>query len=134
MKTILIIDPECSGESLAGILSRHGYSALMVPRAGKALELLRGGASVDLVIMEMLLPDMSGLELLAAIRKLRPGLPVVVVTSGSSIESYLHAINMGVAEYLNKPVMSQELSYIVSSVLDRSGSGLIASSAPEREP
>lgn len=121
MKTILIIDPEFAGNSLAGTLSRHGLKSFVVSEAGTALTILRSGMPVDLVIMELLLPDMDGLDLLATLRRERRDLPVLVVTSRGSIESYLQAVNLGVIEYLNKPVVSQELSCIVRSALDKQG-------------
>jgi DNA-binding NtrC family response regulator len=63
---------------------------------------------------------MSGLELHARIKQLRPGLPCIVVTGYSSVESYLNAINSGVCEYLNKPYGNRELLRVVGAVLDKS--------------
>jgi len=121
MNTVLIVDPECSSENLAAILARRGFTALVVGQGQKALDVIRSGAAVDMVVMELHLPDMEGLDLLAALRREWPGLPVLIVTAKGSIESYLHAVNLGVVEYLNKPVISRELSHIVQTALDRRG-------------
>ncbi len=119
MKTILIIDPEFACKSLAETLDRSGLRSFVVSEARTALTIIRSGMPVDMIIMELLLPDMDGLDLLSAIRREKPDLPVLIMTSRGSIESYLHAVNLGVIEYLNKPVVSQELSCIVHSTLDR---------------
>ncbi|MDH4161861.1 MAG: response regulator [Nitrospirota bacterium] len=121
MKTVLIIDPEFSGSSLPSVLDRSGLRSFVVSEANTALTIVRSGMPVDLVIMELQLPDMDGLDLLTMLRRMSPGLPVLVVTSRGSIESYLQAINLGVIEYLNKPVLSKELSCIVRSALDGPG-------------
>lgn len=119
MKTVLIIDPDFAGNSLAGTLDRQGLKSFVVSEAKTALTIVRSGMPVDLVIMELMLPDMDGLDLLSTLRRDRPDLPVLVVTSRGSIESYLQAVNLGVIEYLNKPVLSQELSCIVRCALDK---------------
>jgi DNA-binding NtrC family response regulator len=121
MKTILIVDSECASDNIAEILCRRGFNAVVVPEAQRALNAIRSGAAVDMVIMELHLPDMEGLDLLSALKRDWPGLPVLIVTASGSIESYLHAVNLGVVEYLNKPVLSRELSHIVQNVLTRPG-------------
>ncbi len=124
MHTILIVDSECSGEQVASALGRRGFNALVVARADKALGIVRSDAAVDMVIMELQLPDMEGIDLLAELRRCRPGLPVLVVTARGSIESYLHAVSMGVIEYLSKPVTSRDLTHIVQDIFDRRDSGI----------
>jgi DNA-binding NtrC family response regulator len=118
MKTILIVDPEISGTSAADALDRHGFATLRASEAQTALTIIRSGMPVDLVITELQLPDMDGLDFLSSLRRGGSGLPVLVVTSRGSIESYLHAINLGVVEYLNKPVLTKDLSHIIRNVLD----------------
>ena len=118
MKTILIVDPEFSGASTADVLNRNGFTVLRASEAQTALTIIRSGLPVDLVITELQLPDMDGLDFLSKLKRGGSGLPVLVVTSGGSIESYLHAINLGVVEYLNKPVVSKDLSHIIRNVLD----------------
>lgn len=123
MKTILIVDPEFSSESLASVLNRSGIRSFVATEAGTALTLVRSGMPVDLVVMELLLPDMDGLDLLMHLKRERPDLPVLIATARGTIESYLHAVNLGVIEYLNKPLVSQDIFGIVQSALERGNTG-----------
>lgn len=118
MKTILITDPDLSTAGAADVLDRHGLITLVVSEARTALTIVRSGTPIDLVITEIQLPDMDGLAFLNTLKHCRPELPVLVVTSSGSIESYLYAVNLGVVEYLNKPVLTKELSGLISRVLD----------------
>ena len=117
MKTILVVDAESSSSGMEAILLRRGYRGLVAPGAREALSIIRVEPSIDLVVTEMQLPDMEGLDFLAAVRRIAPGLPIIVVTRSASIESYLHAINLGVYEYLNKPVRPMDLVRIAGTAL-----------------
>lgn len=118
MKTILVVDDESgSSNSVEEILQRRGFRGIVVASAREALALVRQHRSIDLIVTEMQIPDMDGLHFLTAVRAIAPGLPIIVVTSSGSIESYLHAVNLGVYEYLNKPVLPKELVRIASVAL-----------------
>lgn len=109
MKTVLIVDADPGSSSLAEVIRRGGYCGITAPSPREALSVIERGASIDLIITEMHFADMDGLHFLIALRAIVPLLPVIVVTSSGSIESYLHAVNLGVYEYLLKPVPSREL-------------------------
>lgn len=117
MKTILVVDTESGASSIDAILQRRGFRGIVAPSAGEALAVIRQHRSIDLIVTEMQFPDMDGLHFLTAVRTIAPGLPIIVVTSSGSIESYLHAVNLGVYEYLNKPVLPKELARIASIAL-----------------
>lgn len=118
MKTVLVVDAEAgSSNSVEEILQRRGFRGIVVTSAREALALVRQHRSIDLIVTEMQIPDMDGLHFLTAVRACAPGLPIIVVTSSGSIESYLHAVNLGVYEYLNKPVLPKELLRIASIAL-----------------
>lgn len=120
-KTILVVDDdpdvlECAHE----ILTMHGYESVPCSEAAAALTLLASGASLDLAIIDLVMPVMNGLEFHAQVKQLRPGLPCIVVTGHTSVESYLNAINSGISEYLNKPYRSRELLTVVAAALEKS--------------
>lgn len=117
MKTVLVVDADAGSSGIGELLQRRGFRGIAAPNAVEALTLLRGDPSIALVVTEMQFPDMDGLHFLIAIRALAPGLPIIVVTSCGSIENYLHAVNLGVYEYLNKPVPPKELVRIASLAL-----------------
>lgn len=117
MKNILIIDP-LHGETHQELLRRFGFSSVRLTGARSALEHIRKGQPVDLVITELELGDMDGIDFVADLRRCLPGLPVIVVTEQGSIETYLKAASLGVVEYLNKPVVKNELRRIVKLALN----------------
>jgi DNA-binding NtrC family response regulator len=122
MKTILIADPEYGAGSVAEAFQREGYQSVPETNARTALEILKQGHRIDLVITELLFPDMDGMEFLSAVRRIAPDLPVIVVTALCSVESYLLALNLGAAEFMNKPVPITVLFRIVQTTLEQSRS------------
>lgn len=112
MSTILVVDADAGTSGIDAILRRRGFSGIRAAHAHEALVHIKSDPSIDLVITEMQLPDMNGLDFLAAVKSAAPRLPIIVVTGSGSIENYLHAVNLGVYEYLNKPVLPKELARI----------------------
>lgn len=117
MKTILVVDADSASSGITEILQRRGFRGIIAQNARDALAIIPREPSIALIITEMQLPDMEGLHFLIAVRAIAPGLPIIIVTSSGSIESYLHAVNLGVYEYLNKPVLPRELVRITTRAL-----------------
>nr|MDA8404594.1 response regulator [Desulfobacteraceae bacterium] len=103
MAYILVVDDEEKMQHLLSImLMRQGYR---VDRAGdgqKALALIRENP-YDLVISDIRMPNMDGLELLSAVKDLNIPCPVVFITAFASIDSAVDAMRQGVADYITKP-------------------------------
>lgn len=123
MKSILIVDPDRASSRLAEVLISQGCRAMIAPDAGTALMIIRSGMTVDLVVSETTLPDMDGIDFLARLRRSNPNLPVIVVTAQCSIEQYLRAASLDVAEYLTKPLFIKEFCRIVRITLGQSTAG-----------
>jgi DNA-binding NtrC family response regulator len=73
----------------------------------------------DLVLLDMRMPDANGLELLPAIKKHRPALPVVMVTGYASIDTAVEAIQRGASDYVSKPYTPEELYGAASRAIRR---------------
>jgi DNA-binding NtrC family response regulator len=120
MKSILIVDPDQASSILAEVLVSQGCQTMMVQDARTALSIMRSGMEVDLVVSETALPDMDGIDFLAQLRRSNPCLPIIVVTAHCSIEKYLQAASLDVAEYLTKPLFIREFCRIVRNTLGQS--------------
>ena len=119
IKTILVVDDEPENRRIySEILSDLGYRVIDVPDGASALSDIRQGEKIDLVITDYKMPGMNGLELAAALRNMLPCIPVLILTAYTSIENYFQSLNLGVFEYINKPVGTSELIRIVRMALN----------------
>lgn len=119
MKTILLVDDELENlRSLGEILNRFGYRVIAKPDGQSALDTVREGAAVDLVITDYRMPGMNGLEFLTSFRQVRPEVPAIMLTAYGAVETYLKSLSLGVFEYVNKPVKAKELGRIVKAAID----------------
>jgi len=120
IKTIMVVDDEPENRKIfSQLLSDLGYEVIDEPDGTSALSKIRQGAKIDLVLTDERMPDMSGLELIEALRHMLPSVPVILITAYGSIEDYLRSSSLGVFEYLNKPVGKKELGKIVKTALHR---------------
>jgi len=114
---ILCIDDEASPrESLRYILKdRYQVATAATGKAG--LEILQTQGPFDLVLLDMKLPDCTGLELLARIRQDLPAVSVIMVTAIAEPKPAVQAIKLGAADYLTKPFDVDEIRLVVERVL-----------------
>jgi DNA-binding NtrC family response regulator len=120
MKTILLVDDEPDILTAVGeILAALGHKVIPQPDAESALSVIRQGTTVDLVITDLRMPGMSGIEFVTMLRKALPSVPVIMFTAYGDVETYLKSLSLGVFEYINKPVGKNELVRIVKAALTR---------------
>lgn len=105
---VLVIDDEPPIRKLLRMgLATQGYEILEAPNGKAALDLLK--SNPDLVILDLGLPDMQGLELLSVIRSRREGLPIVVLSSRGDEAGKVDALDRGADDYVTKPFGMEEL-------------------------
>ncbi|HAK59047.1 MAG TPA: response regulator [Nitrospiraceae bacterium] len=125
MKILVVDDEEGARELFFTILSEEGYDIALAENGEEALALFKE-TPYDLVITDIKMPVMGGLQLLQEIRNTGSKTDVILVTAYGEVETYLKAMSLGAAEYINKPVRIKELKRIVHKVLTerkaRSGS------------
>ncbi len=116
-KSILVVDDEKSiCESLKGALEDEGFKVSVAECGEKALELLKKDY-FDLVILDILLPDIDGLDVLKAIKKDDPDLPIIVMSGHGTIEIAVKAIKLGAYNFLEKPISLDELIIDIQNAL-----------------
>jgi len=107
--TILIVDDESEVcLSLAEVLQSKGYQTLHEDDPLKVLALL-GRENVDLILMDVRMPALGGIDLLKIIRKTHPLLPVIMISGYASVESAVRAMKYGALNFFAKPVQLPEL-------------------------
>lgn len=118
METILIVDDEKNYlVVLEALLGAEGYEIITSQKARNALRLLRE-SDIDLLITDMKMPGMSGMELLEESKKLRPGLPVIMMTAFGTIEMAVEAMKKRAFDYFTKPFQNEELKRTVKKALE----------------
>jgi signal transduction histidine kinase/CheY-like chemotaxis protein len=121
---ILLVDDEKSiADVTAGMLERLGYKVTMRISSYDALEAFRNLADrIDLLIADLNMPQMTGLQLYREIRKIRPDIKVIICTGFSEQLGSSTSKSIGIQGFLHKPVVMSDLARCVRSVLD-GGSG-----------
>ncbi len=116
---ILIVDDEVNARTaLVELLRDEGYAAESAADAFKALGKVADFAP-DLVVTDLKMPGMDGLQLLAKLREGDPDLPVIVMTAFGEVETAVKAMRSGARDYLSKPVNVGELSVVVARELEQ---------------
>jgi DNA-binding NtrC family response regulator len=120
MATILIVDDDQNiRRVLAGLLREAGHSTLEVPDVEGALMVIREEI-IDAIISDLKMPGKSGLDLLAANRRLKPSVPVIMVTAHGDIETAVTAMKRGAYDFITKPFDEEELLRSVRKALSES--------------
>ena len=117
-KIVVVDDDATMREALRETLAGEGYAVLAVDNAIQAIAELEK-QEADLVLADLTLPRVSGLELLDSIRRQWPGLEVIVITGQGSIETAVDAIKRGAYHYVTKPFTPDEIIHLVGQALER---------------
>ncbi len=118
MATILIVEDEAKMLRLLDLnLSEEGYTTRTAQDAETGLKILRQ-EKIDLVVTDLRLPGMDGLEFLQAVKGTDASIPVVVMTAYGTVETAVEAMKAGASDYVLKPFSLEEMKLIVSKELD----------------
>ncbi len=119
MEKILIIDDEKSIlDLLSVVFKKEGYSVLTSLSAVKALELI-DKEDLDLVLTDIKLPQLSGMEILKYVKENKPDVPVVMITAYGTIKQAVSAFKQGAIDYVVKPFDMDELKIVVAQGLEK---------------
>lgn len=118
MRVLVVDDDRNLRSSLERILAQAGYQIYAAADAAHALETAQK-YFYDVALVDMVLPDSDGLELLKELKALQPNAEVIVVTAFGSIESAVEAMRWGAYDYLTKPFHTAELLTTVGKALEK---------------
>lgn len=119
MKKILVVDDEQSMRDFLSImLKKEGYSVLSAERGSSVGEILKKEV-IDLVISDIRMPDVSGIDVLRMAKDIAPETMVILITAYASTKTAIQALKMGAYDYIIKPFDVDEVKLIVKNALDK---------------
>jgi len=139
MNTILVADDESEIRSYLGAaLGSQGFRVEYADNGADVLERLRPGndqegAGVSLVLLDILMPERDGLQTLEELQRIRPEVPVIMLSGASSPGNIVNAMKGGAIDFLAKPVSYHDLAAAIQKVLP-SGKNALAAISKEDEP
>ncbi len=115
--TILVVDDDAFFRTFCSeVLRGEGHTVHAAGSGAEALELL-ASTRAALILADIYMPEMTGLELLESIKSRHPSVDVVIMTGYASIDTAVQALKSGAADYLRKPFAAEELTAVVASTL-----------------
>lgn len=117
-KTILLVDDEkLIRWSLKKELEKSGYTILEAENAREALNICKEKVP-DLILLDQILPDIAGLDILPEIQRIDPILPVIILTAVDKSRTAVQALKSGAFDYINKPVNLEELKVVIEKAYE----------------
>jgi len=121
MPTVLVVEDDRDiRDVLRRYLERSDFSVLTTANGVEALRLLAVG-QVDLVLLDLGLPDIDGTDVLTAARRADPPVPVIVLSARSTVPDRIQGLTLGADDYVTKPFSPAEVVLRVTTVLSRGG-------------
>jgi DNA-binding NtrC family response regulator len=115
-RLLIVEDEDTLRESLSRVFTREGYQVVAVNSAEPALELFEEG-SFDLIITDIILPGITGIELLKRVKETAPEQVVIIMTAYASLETAVETLRSGAYDYIVKPIIHEEIKQIVKNAL-----------------
>jgi two-component system response regulator HydG len=117
--TLLVVDDDPGlRESLQRTLMRAGYEVVLAPDGRAALEQIQRGG-LDLILSDLKMPGLTGIELLRAAKALAPDVDVILITAFGTIEEAVNAMRDGAYDFITKPFRGEQLLKVVGKALER---------------
>jgi two-component system response regulator HydG len=117
--TLLVVDDDPGlRESLQRALTRAGHQVVLAPDGRAAFELLQAGG-IDLVLTDLRMPGLTGLELLRAAKEVAPDVDVILLTAFGTVEEAVSAMKDGAYDFLTKPFRGEQMLKLVTKALER---------------
>lgn len=119
-KSILIVDDEANiRRVLDAVFTKDGYRVLTAENGRKALDIISTEPNLDVLLCDLIMPDLNGIEVLKSAREINPFLSVVMITAHGTIKTAVDAMRFGAFDYITKPFDMDEIKLIVRNALER---------------
>jgi len=117
---VLVVDDDpIQRRLLEAMINRLGYQAMTAERGEQALSMLTGpdGEGIDLLVLDLVMPDLDGMGVLGRLREMGRAIPVIVQTAHGSIETVISAMRAGACDFVVKPVGAERLGVSIKNAL-----------------
>ena len=118
-EVLLVEDDESNREAMTRALRKTGYKVKDFSRAEEALDYLQKTENVVLVITDLVMPGMDGLDLLREVKNLSQGIAVLLVTGHATVDTAVEAMKKGAEDYLTKPIELIELRKKAGAIIEK---------------
>jgi DNA-binding NtrC family response regulator len=120
-QSILLVDDDQEfRKAMKKMFEKSGYDVTVAADGREALDVLSKDV-FDLIISDLRMPNLNGMELMEEIKKKKMKVPVIFITAYGEVESYMDLMNLGAFEYINKPVKGQEILSVARKALETYG-------------
>ncbi len=121
MRKILVVDDEKDvRDTLHNVLKSLNYEPFVAASGAEALEIIKT-TPIDVVLSDLYMPEMDGIELLKRIRSIDPKMVFLMITAHPTIETAVEAIKKGAYDYLTKPFHIEEVRLKINRALEKKG-------------
>jgi len=120
-KYLLIVDDEPNiRRVLSAVFAKAGYEIFTAENGKKALDVISTEPSLDVMLCDLVMPDLNGVEVLKSAKEINPRLSVVMITAHGTIKTAVDAMKLGAFDYITKPFDMDEIKLIVKNAFERS--------------
>jgi DNA-binding NtrC family response regulator len=118
-RILVVEDDPNHGAMCARLLERKGYRARAITSAREALSLLAENGEVDLVLADLQMPEMDGIQLLSAVKGRYPHIEFIMMTGYGTVKTAVEAMQLGAAHYIQKPLDPDELNLLIRRAIEK---------------
>src|SRR5499426_3878705 len=119
-RSILVVDDDQSVRSyLSDFLTSCGYTVECAESGDQAVTRLAGGYIPCVIVQDIVMPGINGIEVLESVKKINPSIPVIILSAAGQIKTVVDAMKMGAADFLVKPFEEQELELAIENVVEK---------------
>jgi DNA-binding NtrC family response regulator len=120
-RSILIVDDEPNiRRVLEAVFTKAGYRALTAENGHRALDIVSTEPDLRVLLCDLIMPDLNGMDILKAVVERNPGISVVMMTAHGTIKSAVDAMKLGAFDYVTKPFDVDEMKMVVKNAFERS--------------
>ncbi|MBN1848208.1 MAG: sigma-54-dependent Fis family transcriptional regulator [Deltaproteobacteria bacterium] len=118
IETVLVIDDENGVRESFKMVLKSQYNVLLAETGQKGIEVFKDNA-VDLILLDILLPDMNGIDLLERLKGMEPNVEIIMVSAVKEIPMAVKAMKLGAYDYITKPFVVEDIKNVVSRAIEK---------------